>query len=491
MLLRSSEGRAQVCLAAVPEHHSSEPVLERPTSSAVIDLRRSLGFAAAAAFVVTNMIGSGIFTVPAFVRVATGSALGSLGIWAAGALLGLSGALCYAELATRMPGAGGEYRYLSRVFGPLWGFLSGWTSFVVGFSAAVAASSLGMMAYVAPLIPGWQSDAPVVVGWPVSQAALGAAGLVAMLTVLHCIGVRSSSRFQTTLAAVVLVGIAVFVVAGLSTGAGSAAGLRASTAGQSSWWVALLQVSFAYSGWNAAAYMAGEVSEPRRNLPRALLLGTAVVAVVYLALNALFFYALPEAEWQADIAVGQVAAERLFGHGGALAVSALIAFAMFGSVSAMIAVGPRIYFAMARDQLAPSVLARISASGRVPRIAIVAQGVLAALLALTGSFGLLLTYIGSALLLFAGLTVAALFVVRLRDGAPGEAVFATPLFPLPALVFVGITVAAWANGLVDAPLPTFAALGTMLLGAAVYALGRQLGWLGVPGDAARPVSHSG
>lgn len=449
---------------AEPEHDSA-------------GLVRTLGTVGAGAFVVTNMIGSGIFTVPAFVRVATGSAAGSLWVWAAAGLLGLCGALVYAELATYMPGAGGEYRYLTRGLGPLWGFLSGWTSFVVGFSAAVAASALGVMAYLAPLVPGWQADAPLIEGLAISQGAAAASLMVVLLTVVHCVGIRSSGSFQTTLATLVVASIGVLVLAGFASGNGAWSGLVARTEPGSNWWVALLQVTYAYAGWNAAAYMAGEVRDPRRTLPRSILGGTVFVMVLYLLINALFFYALPEAEWQPTIAVGQVVAERLFGLQGSLAVSALIALAMFGSVSAMTAVGPRIYFAMARDGLAPRRMGRVSRHGRVPVAAIAAQGALAAVLALTGAFETLLTYIGSSLLLFNGLTVATLFVFRRRGRIDNADVFRTPLYPLPAIVFLVITVLAWGNGLVGAPVPTGAALATLALGAGLYGVARRRGWL--------------
>lgn len=441
-------------------------------------LVRSLGVVGAGAFVVTNMIGAGIFTVPAFVRVATGGAPAALAVWVGAGLLGLCGALCYAELATRMPDAGGEYRYLQREFGPLWGFLSGWTSFVVGFSAAVAASALGAMAYLAPLVPGWDASRPLVGSAGVSQGAAAASVLVLALTVVHGYRVRSSGRFQSLLAFAVLALIGLLVVGGALSGRGDAAGLLASSPAGSTWWVALLQVSYAYAGWNAAAYLAGEVRNPRRTLPRALIGGTLFVMLVYVTLNALFFYALPEAEWEPTIAVGQLAAERLFGSAGSRVVSGIIALAMFGSVSAMTAVGPRVYFAMARDGLAPQLFARLSA-GRVPVVAIVAQGLLAALLALTGAFETLLVYIGSSLLLFNALTVATLVSVRRRadsDEASAGA-FRVPLYPLPPAIFLATTLAAWVNGLYEAPLPTGAALGTLTCGAAVYALGRRLGWL--------------
>lgn len=440
-------------------------------------LIRTLGPWAAGAFVVTNMIGSGIFTVPAFVRVATGSALASLGVWLSAGLLGLCGALCYSELATRMPRAGGEYRFLSDGFGPLWGFLSGWTSFVVGFSAAVAASSLGVTAYVAPLIEGWDPDASLVGG--VTQGAAAAAGLVLVLTVVHSIGVRWSGGFQTTLATMVLGAIAMLLLAGFSSGNGEWSGLTVAAEPESNGWVALLQVTYAYAGWNAAAYIAGEVKRPGRNLPLAILGGTLFVVATYLLLNMLFFYAVPEAEWEAQIAIGAVAAERLFGPVGALAVSGVIALAMFGSVSAMTAVGPRIYYAMARDGVAPKVLARTSDRGVAPVAAIVAQGMLASVLALTGAFSALLVYIGSSLLLFNALTIATLFVVRRRDPSKEHESFRTPLHPLPAIVFIGVTLAAWVNGLMGAPVPTGAALATLALGAGVYGAGRRSGWFEV------------
>lgn len=440
-------------------------------------LLRTLGVLAAAAFVVTNMVGSGIFTVPAFVRVATGSPMASLGVWVAAGLLGLCGALCYAELATRMPDAGGEYRYLARNFGPLWGFLSGWTSFVVGFSAAVAASALGAVAYAAALAPGWNPEAVLVSGLGVSQGAAAGAGVVIVLTVVHCLGIRSSGRFQGILALSILGAIALLLVGGFASGRGAWIGLAGAAEPRSSWWVALLQVSYAYAGWNAAAYMAGEVRDPARTLPRALLGGTLFVVVLYVALNVLFFYALPEPRWEPTIAVAQLAAERLFGAGGAVLVSGVIGLAMLGSVSAMTAVGPRVYFAMARDGLAPAAMARLSPDGRVPVVAIVAQGGLAAMLALTGAFETLLIYIGSSLLLFNALTVATLFRVRQRSGPPGPGAFRTPLYPLTPLVFLAITVAAWVNGLVDAPLPTGAALVTLAAGAGLYAVGRRRGAL--------------
>jgi APA family basic amino acid/polyamine antiporter len=271
-----------------------------------------------------------------------------------------------------------------------------------------------------------------------------------------------------------VVAVWALVIAGFSSGGGAARGLTASAPAQGSWWAALLPVSYAYAGWNAAAYMGGEVRRPGRTLPYAIVGGCGFVMVTYLLVNAMFFYAIPEAQWEPTIAVGQVAAERLFGSQGALGISSIIALAMFASVSAMTAVGPRIYFAMARDGLAPAPMARLSEGGKVPVTAIVVQGILASLLALTGAFEALLIYIGSSLLLFNALTIATLFVFRKRSAETPA--FMAPLFPLPAFIFLGITLAAWASGLVATPGPTVAALVTLSGGAGIYFVGSQLGW---------------
>lgn len=437
-------------------------------------LQRVLGSWSAGAFVVTNMVGAGIFTVPAFVRDAAGNGLAALGVWLTGGLLALCGALAYAELATRMPAAGGEYHYLARLLGPVWGFLSGWISFLVGFSAAMAAAALGVVAYAAEAIGGWNPDAPVFGG--VSGGALAAAVLVVVLSLYHCLGVEGSGRLQAVLAGLGLTAIGGLVLAGLASGRGDWGGVVAGEAAAGSWWVALIQVSFAYSGWNAAAYLAGEVDRPRHTLPRALLGGTVVVTAAYLALNVLFFYALPEATWEPRIAVGHMAAGRLFGAGGARAVSGLIALAIFGSLSAMSAAGPRVYWAMARDGLGIPGLGRLSARSQAPVAAILAQGGLASLLALTGAFETLLTYIGSALLLFSGLAVAAVYAAR-RRGIGEERAFRLWGYPVTPAIFLAVVTAALVNGLVRDPVPTGAALLTVVAGAVVYLLGRHRGWL--------------
>ncbi len=442
--------------------HTEQPFSDKSKT----ELRRALGAWGAAAFVVTNMVGTGIFTVPAFVRSATGNGLASLAVWAVGAGLALSGALCYAELATRMPHAGGEYYYLTRIYGRLWGFLSGWISFLVGFSAAIGAAALGAAAYASAALPGWKLNAP-----------LAAAALIALLSIFHSTGVRPGGRLQTTIALSVIGAILIFVVAGVGTGRGDWSGVVQGSAPTGMWWVALIQVTFAYSGWNAAAYLAGEVKEPRRTLPRALIGGTIAVGFVYLLLNVLFLYSLPANAWKPEIAVGKLAAESLFGASGAKVVSAIITLTIIGSVSSMVAAGPRVYYAMARDGLAHSIFARLDPRTGAPVIAILLQAIVAMILALTGAFESLLIYAGSALSLFAALAVASLYLIRRDAPAESKPIFRAPGYPVTPAIYLTLTVTAFIQGLRERPLPTGAALLTILAGVAVFYIARARGWL--------------
>ncbi len=428
-------------------------------------LHRELSRWGATAFVITNMVGTGIFTVPAFVRGTTGNGLMALLVWALGGGLALCGALCYAELSTRIPEAGGEYQYLSRVFSPMWGFVSGWISFLAGFSAAIAAAALGAAAYASSLF-GWSTDRVVIPGLGITQGGLVAAGLILTLALVHCLGVKPGGRVQSILAATVIGGILLLIIGGFLSGNGNWQSVVAVDDRQGVWWIALIQVSFAYNGWNAAAYLAGEVRDPRRTLPWALIGRTVTVGLLYLGLNLLFLYAVPAEAWTPTIAIGKLAAERLFGAKGAMAISAIITLTILGSVSAMTAAGPRVYFAMSRDGLAPAFFGRIGKEHGAPTLSILVQALVAIILVLTGEFETLLIYIGSALSLIAALTVTAVWFVR-RDGSNDD-VFLTPGYPVTPAIFLGLELTAFLLGLWERPLPTGAALVTILAGIGFY-----------------------
>ncbi len=430
-----------------------------------IGLHRVLNGREAAAFVITNMVGAGIFTLPAFVRSSTGSGPAALAIWALGGGLALCGALCFAELATRMPEAGGEYQYLSRIYSPMWGFVSGLISFLVGFSAAIGASALGASAYAASIF-GLKPEATLLPGSGLTVGAAMAVLLILGMALFHCLGVKPGGRLQSILAGTVIGAILLLTIAGMLSGRGDWHGVVAGERPSGAWWVALIQVSFAYSGWNAAAYLAGEVRDPRRTLPRALIGGTAIVTLLYLGLNLLFLYAIPAGEWEPTIAIGQVAARRLFGDAGATAVGVIVAITIVGSVSAMTAAGPRVYYAMAADGLAPAFLARLSRRRGTPVIAILSQAAIAILLVLTGEFETLLIYIGSALSLIAAMAVSGVWLIRRRGNPPGA--FLTPGYPFTPAIFLVLELTAFILGLRERPKPTGAALATILAGILIY-----------------------
>jgi APA family basic amino acid/polyamine antiporter len=385
-----------------------------------------------------------------------------------------------------MPEAGGEYQYLTRIFGPVWGFVSGWISFFVGFSAAIAASSLAATAYAASLF-GWNGNRPLVEGLAVTQGAGLAAILILALAAFHSFGVRPSGRLQTVLAGTVVGSIVLLLAVGFLTGKGSWEGAMAGGTPTGVWWVALIQVSFAYSGWNAAAYLAGEVRDPGRTLPRALVGGTVAVCLLYLGLNLLFLYAVPAAEWAPTIAIGRVAAERLFGPAGGAAISVLVTITILGSISAMTAAGPRVYYAMARDGVAPAVFGRVGERRGVPSVSIVAQAGIAVLLVLTGEFETLLIYIGASLSLIAALTVSGVWVISHRTSrAQRDRIFLTLGYPVTPAIFLGLEVVAILLALWERPRPTVAALATVLAGILFYGLARRMGWLAPPTTAAFP-----
>ncbi len=453
--------------------------LDSPSASA--GLHRALGVWAATAFVITNMVGTGIFTVPAFVRSATGNGMAALAVWAVGGGLALCGAFCYAELATRMPEAGGEYHFVTRTYGRLWGFLSGWISFFVGFSAPIAVASLGAAAYSFSVL-GLNPGAPIFGQSRITQGGVAAACLIVVLSLFHSSGVRPSGRLQTIIAGLVIGAIVILVIAGLTTGEGDWRGVIEGSEAPEGWWLALIPVSFAYSGWNAAAYLAGEAHNPLRTLPRALIGGTLAVTTLYLALNLLFFYALPPEAWEATnesekIGIGAVAARYLFGPVGEKFVGIIIALAIIGSVSAMTAVGPRVYYAMSRDGLAPAIFSRLGRRSGAPTMATLVQAILAVMLALTGAFGFLLTYVGSALLLFNGLTVASVYLVRRKSVTGSTPYFRVPGYPVTPGIFLVLVVIVWVYGLKREPEPTIAALVTIVAGALVYLIGRSYGWI--------------
>lgn len=426
---------------------------------------RGLGLPTAAALVVANIIGVGIFTSTGFQAMALHDAGTMLVAWVVGGVLALAGAACYAELGAMMPRAGGEYVYLREAYHPAVGAMSGWVSLTAGFSAAIAASALGFATYLHNVFPGLDPG--------VAQKAC-AIGLVVAMTGMHAFDTVLGGRIQagfTVAKVVLLVG---FAVAGLTFGTGDwdhfapRAGGIAENLPTGAFAESLFWVGFAYAGWNAAAYLASELRDPQRTLPRALFLGTIVVIALYLLVNVAFLYALSPEALGAPIAdVGAAAAAALFEPSVGKAMAVMVSLALISSVSAMVMAGPRVYAAMAEDGALPKLLARRTRRG-VPAVAVATQGAIASAFILVGDLGKLIQYIQFTLFVSSALAVAAVYVLRVRRPDVARP-YRTTLYPLTPAVFLAL--AGWSIYMQVKARPWGSLLGaaTLVGGGMIYA----------------------
>jgi APA family basic amino acid/polyamine antiporter len=439
-------------------------------------LERRLGPLDAAALIVSNVIGGGILFTPPQVAAAVPHPLWFLATWFAGGALAFAGAMAYAELAALRPRAGGEYVYLNAAFGRLAAFLTGWTSFIAGFTGAIAASALVLTFYLGRFFPGAADSTPFfVVPLPfipltVSRQTVVSLSAIALLAWIHVRGVGPGRLVGNVLAALKVSALLMFIALGLSVGSGSIANLGVSGGAPvlSSWLLALIPVMFTYSGWNAAGYIAEELRDPGRNVPRAFALGTAAVIAIYLSLNILYLYVLPVAALaRVQGSVLDVVADRLLGAraGNVMALVSIISLA--ATISAMTFAGPRVYYAMARDGLFFEPAARVHARYRTPAVAIVAQSIWSGLLVLSGGASALTRYTGFAVVLFSGVAVTALFVLRFREpSAPRP--FRAVGYPVAPAIFILASVAIVLNAVYSDPRPTGAGLGVIAAGVPLY-----------------------
>jgi basic amino acid/polyamine antiporter, APA family len=439
-------------------------------------LERRLGPFDAAAIIVANVIGGGILFRSPAVAAAIPDATWFLLAWIGGGVLAFMGAMAYAELAALRPKAGGEYVYLREAFGPLAGFLTGWTSFVAGFSGAIAASAVFLIVTLNRFIPGIANDTPLLaIPIPLTPTAvtfsvhtLAASAAIIVAALIHIRGVgpgRIASNFLTTLKIVSLV---VFIGFGLTAGTGSPSNITqsAGTMTMTGLLFAFIPVMFTYSGWNAAAYMAEEIRDPGRNVPRALLMGTVVVIAIYVLINILYLYVIPIGELATlgGKSILDVVGDRLLGEraGDMMAIVAIISLA--AGINAWTFAGPRVYFAMARDKAFFKSAARLHPKYRTPAASILAQAGLSILLVLTGSLDSIANYVGFAITLFAGTAVAAVFVLRRREpNAPRP--FKAFGYPWTPAIFVLVSLAIVVNAFYSDP--RISGLGTLIILAGV------------------------
>ena len=441
-------------------------------------LERRLGLVSATAIIVSNMIGTGIFATSGFLAGDLGSATLVVAIWFVGAAIALAGALCYSELGVNFPRSGGEYVYLTEAWGPAWGFIDGWVSFFAGFSAPIAVAALGVAAYAGHFWPDLdpQATAPSAFGpldLQLGGAQWFACGIVVIFTALNLLNVDAVAKMQNGLTGVKLFVLGSLLVFGFAIGTGDLAHFSqtaertSTTTLPAQFALSLVFVYFGYSGWNAAVYIAEEIKDPERILPRSLLLGTILVAVFYGALNCLFVYATPLEEMKGVVAVGAQAAQNLFGDSGGGIFAAGMAFSLLATVNAMCMIGPRVYYAMARNGAFFSAAGKIHAKWKSPWAAVIAQGMCCCLLIVTGTFESLLYYIGFTLWLFTALSVLALIKFRRRPEwrrSPWVS-FAWPVIPG---FYIAVNLLVFVYFVVDKSWEALWSLATILAGGVAY-----------------------
>jgi APA family basic amino acid/polyamine antiporter len=412
-------------------------------SAPAVVSRRQLGLATATALVVANMIGTGVFTTSGFLLADLHSPWVVLAAWAVGGAQAALGALCYGALARRIPESGGEYLFLSRTLHPAAGYVAGWLSLLVGFSAPLAGAAFAFGEYTKSWLPGWPPK-------------LAGTLLILVFSAVHAWHVRRGAWLQNAAVVLKLALIAGFAAVALPR-LPELDATPAAAAPVGAFAVSLVWISFSYAGWNAAVYIGGEVRNPERNLPRALLLGTGIVTALYLALNYVFVFAAPVGDLAGRLEIGRLAAAALGGRAWADAITALVAIGLISSASSLIMAGPRVYAQMAADGCVPRVFA---ASDGPPRTSIALQTVVALALLWSATFEALLTYIGFTLSLSTAATVAGLIKLRRREG-PALPVPGWPWVPWLFLLSV-LGMAAFSVG--RRPLESLLGLATMVVG---------------------------
>jgi basic amino acid/polyamine antiporter, APA family len=393
--------------------------------------------------IIADVIGTGIFTTPGQVLGMTGNALSVLALFAVGGVIALTGSLCYAELATMWPEDGGEYIYLKKIYGPIPSFLTGWISLFIGFSLSAAMSAIMAVNYFNTLAPE-----PLIPGTWLPK--LVAAAIILFFSIVHITGVQKGSLVQNILTVVKLLVVFFFIALGFYFADWSQSGRLVedySVKGGYSmltYGAALISIMYAYSGWNGTVYIAGEIEKPEKNLPRALLLGSILIIILYLAMNAVFLIASPGRDIIADTSstIGAMAARNLFGETFSPFVQVFIVVILLSSVSVQMMIGPRVTYAMAKDRAIFHSLERISPRFQTPDLAIIVQAAIAISYVFIGFNAILkmLIYMGFALSIFPLMSVIGMVYLRYKRPELMRP-FKVPLFPLIPGIYITLTIA--------------------------------------------------
>ena len=439
-------------------------------------LKRKIGTFSATNIVIANMIGAGIFTTSGLLMQDLLSPWLMIALWVVGGLIALCGALSYGELGAAMPRAGGEYVFLSRLYHPLFGFLSGWTSFFAGFSAPIAASAIGFTEYLTRAFP----ELLKLGIFPASAEAaiikkIIAALVIAVFTFIHVRGIEVGAKIQNFLTLLKVFLVVGLVLVGFAVGRGNfnhfaqGSSFSFDFGGWKTIALSLMWIMFAYSGWNASAYIGSEVKNPSRNLPRSLIMGTGIVMLLYFLINMFYIYAASPAEMSGVISIGGLAVGNLFGPSFENLLSLMISFALFSSLSAYIILGPRVYYSMAKDKAFFKFAGEVHPRFGVPAKSIILQGIIAVIFILFGTFDQILTYMGFSLGIFPIMAVIGVFKVRRRKMSP----FKLPGFPVVPLIYALVGIVILTLSFMERPRESSIAILTVLIGIPVYIFFRR------------------
>jgi len=431
----------------------------------------------ATAIVVADMVGVGVFTSLGFQVTDIKSGFSLLLLWVVGGVVAICGAFCYAELAAMFPRSSGEYNLLRRIYHPAFGFVAGWLSATVGFSAPIALAAMAFGVYFKSIVPG---APPLLLGFAITWLA----------AIVHLCGVRFGGAYHNAWTALKLILIAVFVVAGFAFSDLQAISFAPGAVdltyiGAAPFAISLVFVMYSYSGWNAATYIVGELREPARNLPRALFVGTGIVIVLYVALNAVFLATTPIRELAGQLDVAIVAGKHVFGELGGRIVGAVISLGLVSSISAMTWIGPRVTMTMGEDIPLLRLFSRKSKHD-VPAVAIIFQLLVSNLLLLTQSFEAVLDFIQFSLAFCSFFTVLGLIKMRITHPKLVRPYRAWG-YPVTPLLFLSVMLFMMYYLVVSRPLQSLAGFAMMSAGLVIYYASRPLSNVS-PSDASRTVA---
>lgn len=420
--------------------------------------QHKIGFNTAVSVVIANMIGTGVFTSLGFQVMGIQSGFAILMLWVVGGILALCGAFTYGEIGSAFPESGGEYNYLSKLYHPAVGFLSGWVSVTVGFAAPIAAASVALSRYVTKIYPDVNS---LILSFSV----------IIVITVIHSINLKAGSVFQRAFTWIKVVCIGMFIGFGLFYVPTHTVSYTPDTSAwkdvfSTAFAGSLIYVTYAYSGWNAAAYISGEIKNAKRNLPRALFIGTLIVMFIYTILNYVFLYTVPINELKGVLEVGYLSASKIFGIQVGQFMSLVIAVLLVSTISAMILAGPRVMQSMGSTIHGLRFFARAN-KNNVPYVAIIFQSVIALILVATSSFEALITYVSFTLNLFTFLTVFGIFILRFKFKHI-KTVYRTPLYPFTPILFLVIVFFVLIHIIIEKPTESIYGLITVVLGLLIY-----------------------